>query len=772
MEQLLEFCHRVFDQSPIAFSIARVHLDDDGAPLDISYEYLNPAMAAYTNQEPKDLEGKRIYEIWPNSDYTWLNNFYRACYEDTPVEFEAVSVALEEFEHATVFPVAEGCCGFILQDVSTWVGQVRSSLENAEAGLFFYDMATRAVQLPATTMERYGLRKYYLSISDFCEENFGPACLDEVRRQMASFRSHDGSLFYEGRLADGRWLRISLAHAGRTDMFAFGFLEDVTRAKQLEEANARHLNIIDSLSRENYALYLANLALNTMEPYRIRESDPDTARYVLADAHQYHEGISDYIERFVHEADRQQVGDILLMPALREHLREQGGEVTVTYRRVMGDDADYMQMRVLSLSEDHDEVVLAARDISDETRAQMRQKALLQDALALAQHASNAKSTFLANMSHDIRTPMNAITGFTSIALSHPDDPARVQDCLEKILLSSNHLLSLINDILDMSRIESGKVQITEEPLSLRAMAGDLRGLFQEQADERGIHLAIDFSGIRDDAIYGDPLRLQQILVNLIGNALKFTDAGGSVVVRGRQRGDAPTGYGTYDLSVKDTGRGMAPEFLAHIFEPFEREAADGLPKVEGTGLGMPITKNLVDMMGGAIAIDSTPGVGSEFVVTLDLRLQDDAADRPRTGAADQPATPRHDPSRFRGKRVMVADDDDLSREIMQEILREQGLVVDAAEDGATAVEMLAASDPFAYDAVLMDLHMPHLDGIAAARAMRALERDDAASLPIIAVTADAFEEDRRTALEAGMTAHVAKPIDLARLLALLDELL
>ncbi len=772
MEQMIEFCHKVFDQSAVAFAIARVHLDESGtSAVDFRYEYLNAAAGALTDQRPEDLLGRDAYAVWPEGDTSWLSRLYRVAYLGETLEFETVSDSYGRFLRTSMLPVDHGMCALLMHDVSEWVEPMRPSLENAEAGVLFYDMDSHLVQIPATTSGRFGLRRTYEGIVSFCEENFGAACVDDVRRQVVDFRDAGGSILYEGQLADGRWLRISLAHAGRPGMFAFGFVEDITRSKQLEEANARRMGIIDSLGRENYALYLADLAQNTMEPYRIRKSAPDTARYMLAESSHYQEGLETYIDTYVHPADRERVRAVLLMPHVRQQLKALGGEVSVTYRRILEDDTDYMQMRVLSLADGSDEVVMAARDVSAETREQMRQKALLQDALTLAQNASNAKSAFLANMSHDIRTPMNAITGFASIALGHMDETARVQDCLEKILASSSHLLNLINDILDMSRIESGKVEINEEPLSLRGLADELRDLFQGQAAERGLSLSIDFSAIHDDEVLGDPLRLSQILVNLIGNAVKFTEPGGAVAVRGWQRQGAPTGYGSYALSVKDTGRGMSPEFLDRIFEPFEREVPDNVPKVEGTGLGMPITKNLVDMMGGRIAITSAPGEGSEFVVELDLRLPDGASEHASTRHWSSRAV-RRDPARFRGKRVLVADDDDLSREIMQAILQEQGLVVDAAEDGDAAVEMVAAAEPFTYDALLMDMHMPHLGGTEATRAIRALERDDVGALPIIAVTADAFEEDRRAAMAAGMTAHVSKPLDLPRLIALLDELL
>ena len=420
------------------------------------------------------------------------------------------------------------------------------------------------------------------------------------------------------------------------------------------------------------------------------------------------------------------------------------------------------------------QLVQPGEHLSPELREEMRQRILLQDALSMAHHANQAKSTFLASMSHDLRTPMNAILGFTGIALNNMDDPQRVEECLQKILSSSKHLLNLLNDILDVSRIESGKIQIQEEAMDLKDMAEWLNDLFQPQVDERDLSFVLDFSQIKNSLVYGDPLRLNQILVNLIGNAIKFTEPGGNVVVRCYQQRTAPTGYGTYEFSVKDTGCGMSPEFLDHIFEPFTRDDIEPVRKTEGTGLGMSITKNLIDMMGGTIEVSSKLGLGSQFVVRVDLRLQDDSQEafykQVESGVAILSKKKLPKRAKFRGKRALIADDDDLSREILCELLKEQGFTVEEANDGQQALQKVAESEPFHYDAILMDMHMPNMDGSTATKAIRLLDRDDTAHLPIIATTANAFSEDRRDALDSGMTEYVSKPINIHRLLDILEK--
>ena len=527
----------------------------------------------------------------------------------------------------------------------------------------------------------------------------------------------------------------------------------------------------------------------------------------------------------------------------------------------------------------------AARKAASDTQ---ELNAKLQVAVEKAESANRAKSTFLSNMSHDIRTPMNAIIGFTTLALSNIDDTDRVKDYLGKTLASSNHLLSLINDVLDMSRIESGKIHLEEVEVNLSDVLHDLKTIVSGQIYAKQLELYMDAMDVTDEDVYCDKTRLNQILLNLLSNAIKFTPAGGTVSVRVRQLAGKVRGCGQYEVRIKDNGIGMSQEFAQKIFEPFERERTSTVSGIQGTGLGMAITKNIVDMMGGTIEVQTAQGKGTEFTVCVPMRAQteqrpvekiteleglkalvvdddfntcdsvtkmlvkvgmraewtlsgkeavlrarqsiemsdvyhayiidwrlpdmngievtrqirslhDDTpiiiltaydwsdieveakaagvtafcakpmfmSDLRETlmsalGQKPADAVQRLLPEKnadFKGKHILLVEDNELNREIAQEILREYGFLVDSAENGAVAVEKVSTAAPGSYDLVLMDVQMPIMDGYTATRKIRALDDPARAKLPILAMTANAFDEDRRNALESGMNGFLSKPI-------------
>ena len=527
----------------------------------------------------------------------------------------------------------------------------------------------------------------------------------------------------------------------------------------------------------------------------------------------------------------------------------------------------------------------AARKAASDTQ---ELNAKLQVAVEKAESANRAKSTFLSNMSHDIRTPMNAIIGFTTLALSNIDDTDRVKDYLAKTLASSNHLLSLINDVLDMSRIESGKIHLEEVEVNLSDVLHDLKTIVSGQIYAKQLELYMDAMDVTDEDVYCDKTRLNQILLNLLSNAIKFTPAGGTVSVRVRQLAGKVRGCGQYEFRIKDNGIGMSQEFAQKIFEPFERERTSTVSRIQGTGLGMAITKNIVDMMGGTIEVQTAQGKGTEFTVCVPMRAQteqrpvekiteleglkalvvdddfntcdsvtkmlvkvgmraewtlsgkeavlrarqalemsdvyhayiidwrlpdmngievtrqirslhddtpiiiltaydwsdieveakaagvtafcskpmfmSDLRETLMSALGQKPADavqgllPEKNAD-FKGKHILLVEDNELNREIAQEILREYGFLVDSAENGAVAVEKVSTAAPGSYDLVLMDVQMPIMDGYTATRKIRALDDPARAKLPIIAMTANAFDEDRRNALESGMNGFLSKPI-------------
>ena len=538
--------------------------------------------------------------------------------------------------------------------------------------------------------------------------------------------------------------------------------------------------------------------------------------------------------------------------------------------------------------------------MSDRTADKQVNQAL-SDAVAAAETANRAKSTFLSNMSHDIRTPMNAIIGFTTLAISNLDDKERVKDYLTKPLASSNHLLSLINDVLDMSRIESGKIHLEEVEVNLSDVLHDLKTIVSGQIHAKQLELYMDAMDVADEDVFCDKTRLNQILLNLLSNAIKFTPAGGTVSVRVRQLAGQARGCGQYEFRIKDNGIGMSPEFAKRIFEPFERERTSTVSRIQGTGLGMAITKNIVDMMGGTIEVQTAQSKGSEFIVRVPLRVQaehrpvekiteleglkalvvdddfntcdsvtkmlvkvgmraewtlsgkeavlrarqsiemsdvyhayiidwrlpdmngievtrqirslhDDtpiiiltaydwsdieveakaagvtafcskpmflsdlretlmsALGQKQTDAA-QELLPQKDAD-FKGRQILLVEDNELNREIAQEILREYGFRVDPAENGAVAVEKVSTAAPGSYDLVLMDIQMPVMDGYTATRQIRALENPALAGVPILAMTANAFDEDRRRAMESGMNGFLSKPIVIGDLVQELHKIL
>ncbi len=398
-------------------------------------------------------------------------------------------------------------------------------------------------------------------------------------------------------------------------------------------------------------------------------------------------------------------------------------------------------------------------------RALREQRGLLEEALQQARRSNEAKTTFLNNMSHDLRTPMNAIIGFTTLASTHLDDTELVRDYLSKILDSSDHLLTLLNDVLDMSSIESGKLHMQEKACSLAEVVKSLRIILQNDIEVKNLKLELD-TDIEHDGVICDKLRLAQVLLNVAGNSVKFTPPGGTIAVSITEKPGAPEGYAFYDLCIKDTGIGIDKDFLPRVFEPFEREQSSTVSGIQGAGLGLSITKSIVNMMNGAISVESEKGRGTCITISFTFRL----AEGRQAGA--RALETRGPEDAFKGKRILLAEDNALNQEIASTILEEAGFTVETADNGAAAVEMVRSSAPGYYDLILMDIQMPVLDGYEATRQIKALSSPALANIPIIAVTANAFEEDKQRSLNAGMVGHLGKPIEISKLIDALRDFL
>lgn len=689
------------------------------------------------------------------------------------------------------------------------------------------------------------------------------------------------------------------------ELFYQRFLLDCTAQKlrdmQLQEETERwQREIVHALSMDYNLVCLFNLDTGEGNALRINDCNYHVLDSVFSGKLLLEDCFGKYINHCVYPEDRDMVQQFITMEGLKNGLSNKK-ICYLNYRTSCGNSLRYFQMKVVRVGEwdiNHS-AVFGFRSVDEETKNEMEKKKMLEDALLQANRASKAKSVFLSNMSHDIRTPMNAIIGFTTLALRHIDSKEQVEADLKKIMTSGNHLLSLINDVLDMSRIERGKMHLSEQVCCLPDILHGLRNIVQADIHAKQLELYMDAIDVRNENIYCDRLRLNQVLLNLLSNSVKYTETGGIVSLKVVEKPGAPAGYANYEFHIRDTGIGMSEEFIAHIFEPFERERNSTISGIQGTGLGMAITKNIVDLMNGTIKVESTQGEGSEFTVKFMFRLSSEEQENPaipelkncRALVVDddfntcdsvscmlqdigmraewtmsgkeavlrtRQSVMRHDnyfvyvidwmlpdingielarkirretgedvpiivltaydwgdiedeakeagvtafcskplflselrgclhsivsseeknkeeevsePKLLRTGRILLVEDNELNQEIAAMILEDYGFTIEIADNGQKAVKMIEESEPGYYQLVLMDVQMPVMNGYEATRVIRKLKNKKLAAIPILAMTANAFEEDKQEALNSGMNGHIAKPINIEALLKALEEL-
>lgn len=534
--------------------------------------------------------------------------------------------------------------------------------------------------------------------------------------------------------------------------------------KLINQEHLRRLEVIEGLSINYESILYADLDTDKILPYRLSSrNSPQFGNKMQARGYLWY--TSEYIEEWVHPDDRQMVSVITSPGCIREKLLNHK-TFYVNYRIIDNGEIQYLQLRVVNVgNKNHiSQIVMGYRSVDEELRREMEQKQMLEEALNNADLAITAKNTFLSNMSHDMRTPLNAIFGYTVLARKYTSNSEAVEDYLEKIESSGRQLLDLIDKALEISWTETNDVQLEELECNLCDIMQDLYNMLLPQAQKKNINLSVNSSRLMHYDVFSDPGKLKQLFMHLSNNAIKYTEYGGRVDVSLVELERLPNDQIVCQFTVEDTGIGIGEEFLEHIFEPFEREKNTTLSGVHGTGLGLTIVKNITEMMGGRIEVKSNAGKGSRFTVTLRLRIQE----QPLSISNGNEDTL----SQLMNHKILLVEDNEINLEIETEILQGLGFVIETAENGSIAVEKIKEAAPGEFALVLMDIQMPVMDGLQATQLIRKIENPDLARIPIIALSANAFESDRKMSIESGMNAHLTKPIDVPLLLETLVKTL
>lgn len=645
---------------------------------------------------------------------------------------------------------------------------LRMSLKNTNILEYYYYPKEGRIVLPEKTARYYGCEKEYQHV----KYDFAKALVDmeyyDLFCRVHEYIKNGGKndYFYYSSCQEKFWCKCSISSVnfdeeGNT-VFAVGIIEDLTKQRKIERDNERYQSIYQFTVDTEYdgigIIDVENGNTDVKVAEHINPKEPIKQGNFM-------EIKSRFINLFMCLEDRDKYHKTeITISSILEQLNQAEEGVRYYFRGREEKGKRHKECTIRYFDEEHTKLFACVRDIEQQVRSEEKSKKALQKAFETAEQANRAKSEFLSKMSHDIRTPMNAIVGMAAIAEANSEDKERVHDCLNKIKIASSHLTNLVNEVLDMSRIESGKMNLVIEDFDLAELARETADIFQLKAEEKNQKLMLQMDSLKHKNVMGDQLSLQKVFNNILGNAVKYTQKGGNVLFRVEELPSLHQNYGYYKFIFEDNGYGMSEEFQQKLFEPFERSGDPRVESMEGTGLGMPIAYNLVQLMQGDIQVESELNKGSKFVITLFLPLQDE-----EQGQVEAQES-KGDAVAFPGKRVLLVEDNDLNIEIAMEILKMFELEVCLAYNGQEAVDTYRSQEPGYFDMVFMDIQMPVMDGYTAAKEIRDSGREDSDKIPIVAMTANAFSEDVQKAIHTGMNDHVAKPIDIKLFIKVLEK--
>lgn len=637
------------------------------------------------------------------------------------------------------------------EETQLWRQSLRDSLKNTDIFELYYYPQEGVLTIPSEVAEKYKCKTCYTDlIGDFAAQLADPLTKQTILEIYQKIHNGERTADGEFALAGGKvWLHATMSVLSYDEQgkptLVIGIVEDISNRKMIELENIQLQYIYNfTINHEYDCICILDLK---DKRYSLRYSRTGQQITIPTSGIITEDVITGLKEMFGGDVDK------FLLKNIMDVFTEDMDSYSVYYKS-KGDR--HKEARYCWFDAEKQTLIVTVRDIEEMWQQEEQSKSKLRDALKEAERANEAKSDFLSRMSHDIRTPLNAVIGMVDIAKKNCGDAAKVDECLRQISSSSHYLYLLINDILDMSKIENGKLELYEDQFILGEFVENICTIIGPLAADRQHSLIVNDKGIVHHKVEGDALRLQQLLINIVSNAVKYTNPGGRIEFTFEEMESQKENYGCYQFVVKDNGIGMDKEFLPSIFTPFERKDSKRVGKIEGTGLGMAIAKNIANMMDGDIAVESELNVGSTFTITVFLKLLEEVSEETTQTSNELPD--------FSDRRVLLVEDNAINREVAKEMISVTGAQIDMAENGEDGVKRMKEVEEGYYSMIFMDIRMPVMDGYEAAEAIRALDREDVKKIPIIAMTADAFAEDIKRAKKSGMNDHIAKPIDLLKL--------